>query len=89
MSKIIRIHVSHFRWDKRGAMYKTKESIVYKMTDELKNLTNYKDLPSPGTINNILIDDDLNCWFAVGGYDARRGGLYLKEWDKNHVKIIF
>ena len=39
MSKIIRIHVSHFRWDKRGVMTRGKETIIYKMTDEVKNLT--------------------------------------------------
>ena len=86
--KNIRIHVAHFVWDKRGVMTRGKESIVYKMTDELKNLTNYGQLPSHGTINEILIDDELNCWFAVNGYDARRGGLYLKEWDRDHVKDL-
>lgn len=87
--KLIRIHVSHFRWDKRGAIYKVKDTHIYKMTDEVKNLTNYDKLPSHGTINELLIDDDLNCWFACSGYDRRQGGLYLKEWDKDHVKNIF
>lgn len=86
---LIRIHISHFKWDKRGAMYKIKDHVIYKMTDEVKNLTNYAQLPSHGTINEILIDDDLNCWFAVNGYDRRQGGLYLKEWDGKHVKNIF
>lgn len=87
--KIIRIHVRHFIWDKKGVMQKGKESIIYKMTDEIKNLTNYDKLPSHGTINEILIDDELNCWFAVNGYDRRQGGLYLKEWDGKNVKNIF
>jgi len=87
--KLIRIHVSHFRWDKRGAMYKSNDHVIYKMTDEIKNLTNYDKLPSHGTINEILIDDDLNCWFSVNGYDRRQGGLYLKEWDGKNVKDIF
>lgn len=87
--KNIRIHVSHFIWDKRGVMTSGKESIIYEMTDEVRNLTNYKQLPSHGTINEILIDDELNCWFAVNGYDARHGGLYIKEWDGKNVKNIF
>ena len=86
--KNIRIHVCHFIWDKRCVMTRGKESIVYKITDEIKNLINYDHLPSHGTINEILIDDELNRWFAVNGYDARRGGLYLKEWDKDHVKDL-
>ena len=89
MRKIIEIHVSHFIWDKRGAMTMVKDHMIYEITEELKNLTNYKQLPSHGTINNILIDDELNCWFAVGGYDARQGGLYLKEWNGKNVKNIF
>ena len=87
--KNIRIHVVHFIWDKRAVMTKGKETIVYEITDELKNLNNYNQLPSHGTINEILIDDELNCWFAVNGYDARRGGLYIKEWRKDHVEDIF
>lgn len=87
--KNIRIHVCHFIWDKRGVMTRGKETIVYEVTDELKNLTNFKQLPSHGTINEILIDDELNCWFAVNGYDRRQGGLYLKEWHRNHVENIF
>ena len=89
MRKIIEIHVSHFIWDKRGAMTMVKDHMIYEITEELKNLTNYRQLPSHGTINNILIDDELNCWFAVGGYDARQGGLYLKEWNGKNVKNIF
>lgn len=89
MRKIIEIHVTHFIWDKRGAMTMVKDHMIYEITEELKNLTNYKQLPSHGTINNILIDDELNCWFAVGGYDARQGGLYLKEWNGKNVKNIF
>ena len=87
--KNIRIHVVHFIWDKRAVMTKGKETIVYEMTDELKNLINYDQLPSHGTINEILIDDELNCWFAVNGYDARHGGLYIKEWRTDHVENIF
>lgn len=87
--KNIRIHIIHFIWDKRGAMAKGKEHIVYEITDELKNLTNYDKLPSHGTINKICIDDELNCWFGCSGYDGRHGGMYLKEWDKDHVKNIF
>lgn len=89
MRKIIEIHVTHFIWDKRGAMTMVKDHMIYEITEELKNLTNYRQLPSHGTINNILIDDELNCWFAVGGYDARSGGLYLKEWNGKNVKNIF
>ena len=89
MSKNIRIHVSHFIWDKRGVMTMVKDHMIYEITEELKNLTNYKQLPSHGTINNILIDDELKCWFAVGGYDVRSGGLYLKEWNGKNVKNIF
>lgn len=87
--KLIRIRVSHFKWDKRGVIHLVKKSVIFKMTDEVKNLTNYNHLPSHGTINEILIDDELNCWFAVNGYDRRQGGLYLKEWDGKHVKDIF
>ena len=89
MRKIIEIHVTHFIWDKRGAMTMVKDHMIYEITEELKNLTNYRQLPSHGTINNILIDDELNCWFAVGGYDARSGGLYPKEWNGKNVKNIF
>lgn len=83
------INIRHFKWDKRGVIQLVKKSVIFKMTDEVKNLTNYDQLPSHGTINEILIDDDLNCWFAVNGYDRRQGGLYLKEWDGKHVKNIF
>ena len=83
------INLKHFKWDKRGVIQLVKKNVIFKMTDEVKNLTNYNQLPSHGTINEILIDDDLNCWFACSGYDRRQGGLYLKEWDKDHVKNIF
>ena len=89
MKPIIEIHVIHFIWDKRGAMTRGKDHTIFEITDELKNLTNYKDLPSHGTINAVLIDDELNCWFSVSGYDARHGGLYLKEWNGKNVKNIF
>lgn len=88
MKKAILIHVQRFTWDKRGCMTKTGDKRIYDIT-ELRGLTNYDYLPSAGTLNEVLIDDELNCWFACSGYDGRTG-LYLKEWDgkKKHVKNL-
>jgi len=84
--KKIRIHVQRFSWDKRGAMTKLGDKRVYN-TDELKTLNNYDQLPPAGTLNEVLIDTDLNVWFACSGYDGRTG-LYLKEWNGKNVKNI-
>lgn len=88
MKKAILIHVQHFVWDNRGCMTKTGDKRIFDIT-ELRRLVNYEYLPSAGTLNEVLIDDELNCWFACSGYDGRTG-VYLKEWDgkKKHVKDL-
>ena len=80
----ILIHAKYFRYTPKGYQYLVRDTNLFD-TESLKYLRNFKQLPKPGTINNIAIDLDRNEWFQCGGYDHLHG-LYLLEWDGEHVR---
>ena len=81
----ILINAKFYSYTKYGEAIMIKQVAVINkdLFDQyIRPLKNFDSLPGVYTINEILIDYNLNMWFQVNGYDMRRG-YYLEEYRKD------